>query len=243
VLVGLPLIGWSAGVPALGAQASAKSTFTTVSMTRSDAFLNLNPADPVVARDRITWRAAPLFGLIRHAYEATVPTIEGRVPPEPLYALDATFPASTTPAEIRQMLRNLLLDRFALRVRSETRRMPIFRLTADPGGHKLGAGKQPRGPGGMPLPPGRVAVFSQGGWHFAGPRVTVRQIADGLADALRDRPVLDATGISGAFDVDVVQQAASAEAFLMAVPRQLGLRLEAATGSVDVLVIESFKMP
>jgi uncharacterized protein (TIGR03435 family) len=239
-------LAWPIGSPALWpahlhAQTTKTAKFTTASVTRSDGFVN---PYPTVENGRFLWRAAPLVLAITYAYEVTSPTLIGQIPLEPFYDIDATFPASATTSEVRGMLRVLLVDRFALRAHTERRTMPIFRLVQDVGGHKLRAASRAPTADGRPLQRGRIASFSvRGEWHFVGPQVTVREIADGLANLLRDRPVIDATGITGRFDVDIVQKATNSESFLADVPRQLGLKLEPATSSVEVLIVDGHKMP
>jgi uncharacterized protein (TIGR03435 family) len=218
--------------PVLHAQARARKTFSTVSVKRSDAFINPHPS---VGNGRFVWHAAPLLVMVGYAYDASAPTIEGRIPAEPMYDIEATFAASATPREVQEMLKNLLIDKFALRVHTEARTMPFFRLVVEAGGHKLkpAANKSTESPG--------IRV-RQG--RFAGSGVTLLQIANALANPLK-RPVLDATGITGTFDVEVEDTAnpsASFRAFVEGVPHQLGLKLEPATGKVNVLVIDGFKM-
>jgi uncharacterized protein (TIGR03435 family) len=229
------IVAAATGLPrerVLHAQASARKTFTTVSVKRSDAFINPNPS---AGNGRFVWHAAPLILVVGYAYDASAPTIEGKIPIEPNYDIDATFAASATPREVQEMLKNLLIDKFALRVHTEPRTMSFFRLVPEAGGHKLkpGANKSTESHG--------ITVLHG---RFFGSGVTLPQIARALANSLK-RPVLDATGITGAFDVDVVDTAnppASFPAFVEGVPHQLGLKLEPATGKVDVLVIDGFRM-
>jgi uncharacterized protein (TIGR03435 family) len=199
---------------------------------RSDAFINPNPT---VGNGRFVWHAAPLMLVVGYAYDAAAPTIEGKIPVEPTYDIDATCAASATPREVQEMLKNLLIDKFALRVHTEPRTKSFFRLVPEAGGHKL-------------TPAATRSTESHGiragQGRFVGSGVTLPQIARALANGL-EQPVLDATGITGTFDVDVVDTAnprASLPAFLRGVPHQLGLKLEPATGKVDVLVIDGFKM-
>lgn len=218
--------------PALHAQASARKTFATVSVKRSDAFIN---PYPTVGNGRFVWHAAPLILVVGYAYDVTTTTIDGKIPVEPMYDIEATFAASATSRDVQEMLKNLLIDKFALRVHTEPRTMSLFRLVPEAGGHKLkaAANKSTESYG--------ITVFHG---RFYGSGVTLRQIARALAGSLK-RPVLDATGITGAFDVDLVDKAnprAPSPAFVEGVPHQLGLKLEPATGKVNVLVIDGFKM-
>jgi uncharacterized protein (TIGR03435 family) len=231
VLVGIVVAATGvAREPVLHAQASARKTFATVSVKRSEEFINPNPT---VENGRFVWRAAPLVLMVGFAYDASAPTIEGKIPVEPMYDIDATFAPSATPREVQEMLKNLLIDKFALRVHTEPRTMSFFRLVPEAGGHKLG-------------PAVNKAIESHGirvgQGRFVGSGVTLAQIARTLAGSLK-QPVLDATGIAGIFDVDVVDtNPASLRTFVEGVPRQLGLKLEPATGKVDVLIIDGFKM-
>jgi uncharacterized protein (TIGR03435 family) len=221
--------------PVLHPQASARKTFATVSVKRSDEFINPNPS---VGNGRFVWHAAPLMLMVGYAYDASAPTIEGKIPVEPMYDIDATFAASATPRDIQEMLKNLLIDKFALRVHAESRMMSLFRLVSEAGGHKLRPSNTGTESRGITIAQGSAA------WRCAGSGVTLPQIARALSNGL-ERPVLDATGITGTFDFEIVDTAnprASRGAFVGAVPHQLGLKLEPATGKVDVLVIDGFKM-
>jgi uncharacterized protein (TIGR03435 family) len=229
------IVAASIGLPrelVLHAQANARKTFATVSVKRSDEFISPNPS---VGNGRFVWRAAPLMPVVGYAWDASAPTIEGKIPVEPMYDIDATFAASATPREVQEMLKNLLLDRFALRVHTEPRTMSYFRLVPEAGGHKLkpAATKSTESHG-----------IRAGQGRFVGSGVTLPQIARALANSLK-HPVLDASGIAGTFDVDVVDTAnprASLPVFLQGVPHQLGLKLEPATGKINVLVIDGFKL-
>ena len=218
--------------PVLDAQASAAKKFATVSVKRTDEFISPSPS---VGNGRFVWRAAPLIVAVQYAYDASTPTIEGKIPVEPMYNIDATFAASATPRDVQEMLKNLLIDKFALRVHMEPRTLSFFRLVPEAGGHKLR-------PAATNRTESNGISIRQG--SFAGSGVTVSQIARALANRL-NKPVIDATGITGTFDVEVVDTAnppASFGAFVDGVPHQLGLKLEAASGKVNVLVIDGFKM-
>lgn len=68
-----------------------------------------------------------------------------------------------------------------------------------------------------------------------------------LLSAKTDRPVLDRTGVSGTFDIDLswsVDSGADAGPSLFtAVQEQLGLKLEARKSPVEVLVISHVDRP
>jgi uncharacterized protein (TIGR03435 family) len=162
-----------------------------------------------------------------------------------------------TPAEANPMIRALLEDRFGLKFHRETRRLPIFALVPAKGGAKLkpaadlAAGRS----GGM--------VGSVGYGSFTGTNVPLMRLTQMLAAAL-GKPVVDQTGLSGNFDfkVEFVKNSvpdpglpgvrrtlpeppsdAEGPSLFTALQEQLGLRLEAQTGPVEVVVIDTVQRP
>ena len=110
------------------------------------------------------------------------------------------------------MLQALLEDRFKLKVRRETRQIPIYALNVGKGGPKL----QPFQEGGcipwnhddpLPIPqspgqpfPQSCGVFIGSSKGFDGRSVTMEDLANLFLGRL-DRNVVDETGIEGKFDV------------------------------------------
>jgi len=139
----------------------------------------------------------------------------------------------------QQMIQALLADRFKLVVHRETRELPIYALLVAKGGSKLQATKD----NGLMISSGSRSLNAQG--------VTVAVIAQELAKDV-GRVVVDKTGIEGRFDVDlkwtpddgpVVGDADAAPSIFTAVQEQLGLKLEAQKGPVDVIVIDHLEAP
>jgi uncharacterized protein (TIGR03435 family) len=152
--------------------------------------------------------------------------------------------------QIRLMLRTLMADRFQLRLRHETRELPVYALTIGKDGPKM-----------------KVRTEGDGGAPFSlligGPRWPVRNapmalIVSVLQMAVLDRPVLDKTGLTGNFDFDLVWtpdetqfggRGASmpgdpdAPNIFTAFQEQLGLKLEPQKALVDVLVIDGVEKP
>jgi uncharacterized protein (TIGR03435 family) len=200
------------------------------------------------------------------------------------YDITATLPAATraagTPAdEVRAMLRALLTERFALRLRRETRTLPAYTLRLARAGGQFGpqlrrSGPQcapPVPPPGVPGPPpppppdAGVRTTPLGGssrsrcptMFFTGTvssrAAPIASLAQRLTQVLA-RPVIDATGLSGEFDIDLYYQTGvsaggdtgldgSAPSLMAAVQDQLGLRLESGRAPVEVLVIEGARRP
>jgi len=138
------------------------------------------------------------------------------------------------------MIQALLAEWFKLTVHRETRVLPVYELVVAKGGAKLTAAKD-----GLLINHGRGHLNAQG--------MTTAAIAQELA---RDvgRVIVDKTGIDGRFDIDLrwtpddVASTGSAAAdappsIFTALEEQLGLKLVAAKGPVEVLVIDRVEMP
>ena len=178
----------------------------------------------------------------------------------------AFVPGSNTPNPMQLALRNLLEERFKLRVHRETREMDIYALVmAKPGGSP-GPGLKPttqdcaaaaaaaRQGGPPPGAPGEPFCGIQGGpgrLKFGGlPAASLATAFSGPAG----RMVVDRTGLTGSWDFELAYavEARGADAppvdpnapsLFTAVQEQLGLKLEPTKGPVEVLVIDSIEKP
>jgi uncharacterized protein (TIGR03435 family) len=187
-----------------------------------------------------------------------------------------------TPDQINVMIRSLLADRFKLVARRESRELPVYFLTAArqggqpgpalkaaaidcsaagrgrPGGPAAGASGPVPGPGRgggcqMMMTPGRMQAAGQ----------PLAAVASLLANQV-GRPVLDKTGMGGAFDftltwlpemgrgapvaplppgIELPPIDPDAPSLFTALQEQLGLKLEPGRAPVDVIVIESIQPP
>lgn len=141
----------------------------------------------------------------------------------------------------QQMVQALLKDRFKLAVHRETRQLPEYSLVVAKGGTKL----QPTKGGGLLINHNTSRLQCTG--------MTTDQIARELAKSV-GRVVIDKTGIPGRFDFelrwtpdeDAARVAGNPDAppsIFTALQEQLGLKLEAAKGPVEVLVVDHIEMP
>ncbi len=136
------------------------------------------------------------------------------------------------------MIQALLADRFGMKTHREQRELPIYVLVVAKSGSKLSPSKFD----GTLIHHGRDYLNAQG--------ITPPAIAQELA---RDagRVVVNKTGISGRFDIDLRWQSddappsedANLPSLFTAVQEQLGLQLESAKGLVEVLVIDDVHPP
>src|SRR5947208_6375248 len=150
------------------------------------------------------------------------------------------------------MLRKLLTERFKLTFHRERKELSIYALTIAKNGSRLkestaSADAAPEGP------PPLVFVLSPQGASLPGRHATLAELASVLQRAALDRPVVDRTGLSARFDFDLewmpdetqfggqgpwANQEAAKPVLFAALQQQLGLKLEATKGPVEVLVID-----
>ena len=136
--------------------------------------------------------------------------------------------------KIRPKLRSLLADRFKLAVHTETRELPIYALVVGKKGPHLTATTAEG-----------LNIHNQTG-HLICTKITMKQFAEMPLSVHMGRTVVDKTGLSGEFDLDVTylpdRAATSADAsgpdFLTAMQEQLGLKLEQQKGPVQVIVVD-----
>ena len=166
--------------------------------------------------------------------------------PTDRFHIVANVPAGATRDQFRVMLQNLLADRFGLRSHRELREMEMFRLLRSPGVLKLqphieGASVEARTDNRDRAP----------GFYY---RVKAKSMAD-FADVIAGRlqkPVADATGLTGTYDFDVwwvfddlaadsSSSSAANSPTMLSVIQSLGLRLDSQKGPVEVVVVDDVK--
>ncbi len=221
---------------------------------------------------RLVGQDATLQQLIQHAYDVKSFQVSGGPSwvPDEGYDVEAKGQENTSREQIRLMLRTLLEDRFQLRLRRENRAMSTLVLTVAKGGPKLPPANPEkcadpavaREPGAAPLPKcgSGWVKGDRSGNEVAGFGLTMTDFARALTNAVGST-VIDKTGLSQKFDVRV--EFSSREGLGMGKPgapagpppddpgtslfsalqRQLGLKLEAGKGPVEILVIERAERP
>lgn len=197
------------------------------------------------------------------------------------FIVEARPAGSPTKDQIRLMMQSLLTDRFKLVIHTETRQLPMYALMLDKPG-KPGPRLQSHPDDGlctkMPdkstppaknsLPPScSLIVFTDNPQlpHMRMMDYTMEQIAGGLetvgattTGGLDHIPIVDRTGLTGKFDIDLEflrqprpgQQPAPESqpedpgpSFIEALKTQAGLRLVKQAGPVEVYVIDHVGPP
>jgi len=186
------------------------------------------------------------------------------------YAIAGTIPDGVPVSALPVLVTNLLKDRFRMVSHTETREMPIYNLVLARNDKRLGPslketsaecraamaarlaapqrGASPPTASGACPPSGlNVGFVSQGGIQMA-------TLAQGLIQ-LVGRPVIDRTGLTGYYDYTLKWMPEpgigppgppvdpEAPSIFTAVQEQLGLKLEAGRGPVEVVVIDRLEKP
>ena len=149
-------------------------------------------------------------------------------------------PVVLTDKVLQPYLQSLLADRFHLKFHRETKESPVYWLVAAKNGTKptthTGEGTEGTSSNGNGI-----------NEKMNGTKLSMPDLASFLASRL-DRPVIDHTGIKGQFDFQLEwspdQSSDSPKpSVFTALQEQLGLRLEANKGPVEILIIDSVEKP
>jgi uncharacterized protein (TIGR03435 family) len=164
--------------------------------------------------------------------------------------------SNPTDEQSRQMLRNLLEERFRLRVRMETRNGPVYALIVFKNGPPRSVDQSPpaeTGPFPEPNGPTPRGAMRMTAGSASGKAIPIPLLAQTLG-----RPVIDKTGLAGRYDIDArwtpesmpldlppdapVPEADGPSLFT-ALQEQVGLKLESTTGPVQQLIIAGVERP
>ena len=186
----------------------------------------------------VTFQGASLRICIQWAYGMPPFQIQG-----PDWLKDVGFDIvakSAGPADenqLRLMFRALLAQRFGLKTHTEQKEMQVYELTLAKGGPKFHESTTEGAP-----------LFSGNGGRLVAERVTMQDLAEKISEPL-GRPVIDATGLKGHYDIhlDATAYANSAGNGQMdvmallfnALQQQLGVKLESRKDTPEILVVDS----
>jgi uncharacterized protein (TIGR03435 family) len=183
---------------------------------------------------------------------------------------------SAADANVKQvegpMLRSLLEDRFHLKVHREMMERSVYDLTVEKGGVRMPLSKEGNctpyamdSPPPLPSPGAPHITYCNFprltgdglNWALEGKGVTVGKLAATLSRSGLDRLVVDKTGLTGGFDLNLRWTADMPEgspgsgatidptgaSIFTALREQLGLKLESAKEPVEILVIDHVEQP
>jgi uncharacterized protein (TIGR03435 family) len=225
-------------IAAQSAWGQAAPSFEVASIHRNRGG-SLNTQIDTSGGGRLTITNASLKTLIRNAYRV----LSFQLANEPawldteMYDIQATTHSAEkiSPEQLKLLLQNLLAERFALQVHWETREGTVYALLLDKGGPKFHEGSADSKPG----------MNTQKGPERAtmtGTAQTMAVLASNLGNQL-GRFAVDKTGLAGVWDFTLawdLQPTADSTgpSLFTALREQLGLRLEAQKGQVEILVID-----
>lgn len=173
------------------------------------------------------------------------------------YTIDAKVEGTPSMEMMRgPMLQALLEDRFQLKIRRETKEVPVYELTVAKGGSKLRPFDGRCTP--VDFTKGNIPaqLEAEGSCPIALRNTRVDAPGETLGDfitfvlTLLDRPVIDKTGLTGRFDIHLDLPADDPSAapdvtstLAVALQQQLGLKLVPARGPGAFLVIDHVERP
>jgi uncharacterized protein (TIGR03435 family) len=189
------------------------------------------------------------------------------------FDIEARGPANATKDQMRLTMQSLLAQRFKLAVHWENQLAPVFAvvlvragktgplLQPDSGppwtdASSADSQKTPNGPSGICGQSG-MKYLPNGEYQIVGRNEAMKQIATGLRwwpGTGLDRPLIDETGLAGAFDYTVIwapepqhgeqtQSEASGPPYLEALRDQLGLKLVSTTIPMRFLLLDHIEEP
>jgi uncharacterized protein (TIGR03435 family) len=237
-------------VAALSSSAFGQSReFEVASIKPSDP--HSTPSRTMRTSGRDVYANITVLILIRIAYDVQGYQIAGapRWLGDQFYDIAAKAGGESAPtqAELRQMLQKLLADRFQLKVRRETRELPVYALVVGKGGILMKESGPDARHSFMIPGPGRWKVSKLNMGHLAGD--LTREVG---------RTVVDLTGLTGSYDFTLEwtpEQAsvpspdgaappdAGGPSIFTAVQQQLGLKLESRKHPIDMLIIDQVEKP
>jgi uncharacterized protein (TIGR03435 family) len=156
------------------------------------------------------------------------------------------------------MLRKLLADRFDLKFHREQKQLPVYALRIANSGPKMKTSTAP--PDSFPQgPPPLIFTVSPTTIKLPAHYAAMAELASVFQRAVLDRPVVDETGLSARYDFDLEFTPDETEfggafagrqntdsdkpGLYTAMQEQLGLKLEATSGPVEILAIDHIEQP
>ena len=181
------------------------------------------------------------------------------------YVVQGQAEGPATMAEMRVMLKSLLIERFALKTHTSSKEIDVFALVLARSDGKLGPKVEPwngkcgqrEPPPASPGTPRCSAFFRPPGLVMQG--VSMAVLANMLSTPIANvgRPVVDRTGLTGEYNMEFAFQFRPAgangpappdddpfaPALVTALQEQLGLKLQSAKGTAEVLIVDQADHP
>ena len=187
----------------------------------------------------LTLRHTPLAEIIRRSFGLVQQELAGGPAwiNEERFDIVAKAETPTAEAELWTMMQPLLMERFKLAYHREPREVAGMELVVAKDGLKM-----------TPSEGGASSISAAGG-ILSGHNVPLSRLAQLLSSIMR-RPVVDATGLSGAYDFMLDPRPYAGPGpldlpglFLAALPEEFGLKLDSKKVRIQTLVIDRIERP
>jgi uncharacterized protein (TIGR03435 family) len=240
----------------------------------------VKPSDPAKEHLGMYWRqpdgfkceGTTLRGLISNANLVTGSSVKGLIVGGPAWMASQAFdvqvkvdPSTATrwiklsqeavEDKRRRLLREVLAERFQLKLHRELREMPAFVLVVAKGGSKLQPPVEETNPP-ADTPKSRINFYGRG--HMQGHFATLGNLSRSLAGEpeIAGRPVVDKTGLTGQYDFTLrwapfdpnsaappTDPGEQGPSLFTALEEQLGLMLKPMKEQIEVIVVDSVQKP
>ena len=234
----------------------------------------IKPSDPAKQPLGLYWRkpdgftreGTTLRGMIGYAY-GVPSSVKGLLQGGPAWMASQAFdvqvkvdaatterwsklPQQAVDEERRAVERELLAERFHLKVHRERREMPAFLLTEAKGGSKL---QTPVAEKDLQagVPQSRINFYGRG--HMQGHSALLSNLSRSLMaePEAEGRPIVDKTGLAGQYDFTLRWTPADAPtdagqqwpSLFTALEEQLGLKLTPGKAQLEIIVVDSVEKP
>jgi uncharacterized protein (TIGR03435 family) len=250
------------GAVATAAAAGPQPTFQLVDVHASPHVNAPSIRGGAMHGDRYTTSQATMTNLIARSYNVESRNVLGGPPWLDLDRFDvvAQAPRTTSPDDVRLMLRSMLVDRFKLAAHTGTKPLPAFVLTVgknakmkpSDASSKPGESNATEGPTmngcAFQQPPANTPPSPLMEVKFSCHAITMQSFAEflqGVASNYLKQPVVDQTGLKGTWDFDIHWSYQPPKGddpgttIFDAVDKQLGLKVEAGTAPLPVVFVDS----
>lgn len=256
-----------AGVAYAQAAAPSPLRFDVVSIKQNRSGMGRGMLEIAPEGDRVVVTNSPMYRIIAFAYDRQRSDLIVGVPDwakEERWDIEAKVASDDLPAfhalsftQQKAMLQSVLGERCKLQIHSAKKEVPVYALITAKGGSKM---HEDRRSDSTDASPGWNLVQKAGEAH--GRAVPLAALLFVLSGDSLNRQVIDRTGLAGLYDFDLLwtpqseedAHAASSAAdqglssavkpsLFIALPEQLGLRLDPIRAQVDALLIDHIEQP
>ncbi len=256
-IAGVILLSFAAGA----ASCQPATSFEVASIRLNKSSKGRGNVEYLPGGERFSATNVPLAAIIQMAYSLTNPQCSCQRSELPVLSERFDIQARTEhpvgPGEMLRLLRSLLVDRFKLAVRRETKELEAYALVVDRGGPKLHPSNVPHFNDDTPLNRYHARGVEGRSFYSLDLVITDATMADlawrlSSLTIIEDHVVVDKTGLGGHYDFELKFAGQSpaappadsdAPSIFTALREQLGLQLDARKIPLEVISVEYAERP